>query len=169
MNDGFLMAIAFFFLVVATFVWLSRDNTQWKLMNDRLSLFSNNFKTQLATNSKEAKDADDSNRALRTSLMSQKTQLDALEDHNHRLQQTMLLLDGKMKLLQDQITGFKVVLPESVSISITKDVKNVATNRNKQRKAEVKKSDNKVFGKKPKASSNPKRNAGISSNSRSSF
>lgn len=28
-------AIPFVFLVVATFVWLMRDNTQWKLMNDR--------------------------------------------------------------------------------------------------------------------------------------
>jgi len=113
-------AIPFVFLVVATFVWLMRDNTQWKLMNDRLSLFTSNFKTQLATNSKEAKDADDSNKALRTALMSQKNQLDNLEDHNHRLQQSMLLLEGKFRNLQDQITGFKVVLPETVSISITK-------------------------------------------------
>lgn len=162
-------AIPFVFLVVATSVWLMRDNTQWKLMNDRLSLFTSNFKTKLDTNSKEAKDANESNSALRTSLMAQKNQLDNLEDNNHKLQQSLLLLEGKFRLLQDQITGFKVVLPETVSISITKDVKNVSTTRDKQRKAEIKKSDSKVFGKKPKTGSNSKRNAGVSANSRSNF
>jgi predicted nuclease with TOPRIM domain len=162
-------AIPFVFLVVATFVWLMRDNTQWKLMNDRLSLFTSNFKAQLDANNKQSKAADESNTALRSALMSQKNQLDNLEDHNHKLQQSLLLLEGKFRILQDKITGFKVVLPETVSISITKDVKDVARNRHKQRKAEVKKSDSKVFGKKPKAGSNFKRNVGVSSNSRSNF
>lgn len=158
-------AIPFVFLVVATSVWLMRDNTQWKLMNDRLSLFTANFKTQLDANNKLSKAADESNGALRTTIMAQKNQLDALEDHNHRLQQSMLFLEGKFRILQDQITGFKVVLPETVSISITKDVKNVATIRDKQRKAETKKPDSKVFGKKPKSGSSSKRNVGLSSNS----
>lgn len=162
-------AIPFVFLVVATSVWLMRDNTQWKSMNDRLTLFTSNFNTQLIANNKQSKAADESNSALRTTLMAQKNQLDNLEDHNHRLQQAFLLLEGKFRILQDQITGFKVVMPQNMSISITKDVKNVATTRDKQRKAEVKKPDNKVFRKTTKPGASSKRNAGLSSHSRSSF
>lgn len=158
------LIFGFVLSVIASVIYLHRDHTQWKLVSDRLSLFTTNFTSKISELSKTIKEADESNKALRTALMSQKNQLESLEDHNHRLQQTVLLLEGKLRILQDQVVGFKVSLPESVSISITKDVRN-ATVGSKQGKAEEKKSDNKVSRKKSSLGSNPKRNARISAKS----
>ena len=155
--------IPFLILVLAFFIYLRKDSSEWKLVNDRLSLFTSSFNSKLNEAIKSSKDADESNKALRESLMSQKVTTDNLQDHCHRLQQTVLLLEGKLRIMQDQITGFRITLPETVSIQVTKDVKN-ASNRSQQRKAEAKKPDNKVRGKKSQAGSNIKRDFGISSN-----
>lgn len=157
-------AVCFIILVLAAYIYLRKDATEWKLMNDRLTLFTSNYNSKLIENGKLAKEADVSNKALRESVMSQKNATDSLQDHLHRLQQSVLLLENKLKILQDQVTGFNVNLPQTVSIQVTKDVKNAIT-RSKPRKAEAKKPDDKVLRKRLIAGGRIKRNAGVSARS----
>lgn len=157
------LIFGFVLSVIASVIYLHRDHTQWKLVSDRLSLFTSNFTNRLGEVVKLAREADESNKALRTALMAQKVVTDNLEDHNHRMQQSILLLEGKLRIVQDQVVGFKVNLPENISVSFTKDVKNAAT-RSQQRKAESKKPDNKVRRKRAAPGASPKRNVRVSSN-----
>ena len=154
--------LGFVLLVLACLVYLHKDKTEWKLIGDRLSLFTTNFTTRLGEVAKQAREAEESNKALRTALMGQKVITDNLEDHNHRMQQSILLLEGRLRILQDQVVGFKVNLPENISVSFTKDVKSAATRR-EQGKVKAKKPDDKIRRKTAKSGANPKRNVGVSS------
>jgi len=131
-------------------------------MNDRFLDFVTSVNHKIVANSKDSGEAIESNRALRTSIMSQKAATDLIEDHNHRMQQSIIILESKIRMLQDQIVGFKINLPENISISIGKETKSAIT-RNKQEKAQPSKQNDKVLRKKTKPSGTYKRNIAISS------
>lgn len=153
----------FILFVLACLIYLHKDKTEWKLMGDRLCQFTAKFNGRLSEISKQSSEAEESNKALRSSLMAQKVTTDNLQDHCHRLQQSLLQLEGKYRIIQDQVVGFKVNLPENISVSFTKDVKNAA-NRHKQKGSKEKKQDRVLRSKKPKPGANTKRHVGVSAN-----
>lgn len=153
------MAICFGLLILSCFVWLSRDNTHWKDMKENLVKYYAKANEHL----KVSNDAQSSVLALKILFNSYKKDHENTQDHLHKLQQTVLLLEHKIKTLSDQVHGSIIKLPESISITLTKEVKSAATSRNISKKSHSPIKDSKIRRAKvaTKASRRAKRNAGL--------
>ena len=139
MNPLIILGISFVLLVTSSVMYMLKEETHWKELKAAFLLSNTNSKEAVSL-AQASQDSILKHKLLINSVLEKyesehKIMLKTISDnHDHfnALSQSFIQLQNDHKALKDQVHGYRISLPQQISITLTKDVKSESRDNTKK-------------------------------------